>query len=480
MDKQYDVLVIGGGPGGTPAAMALAQAGKKVLLVEAGAGLGGTCLFEGCIPSKIFRESARRLRELREASDFGLCLPTRDVTVNWSAVLERKRAILKRRSEAALQNTGRLPTLKTEFGQCRLLSSRSAVIEKENGTTQQIHFEKAILATGSVPFMPPIRGIEHPRVHDSESILNIDHIPDKLVIVGGGPIGVELGQVFNTFGSQVTILETAPRILGQVDEELAMLLQQTMQQAMQQTRQQQAIHIHTSCQVQAIFHSGQDVFVEYTDQAGEKQHSIAAAVLMVTGRRPNVEGLGLENTAVKHGIHGVEVDATLQTTEAGIYAVGDVTGQPMFAHWATAQGLALARHLMGQPVPFPAAATNSAVIFSEPEIGIAGLTEQQAQEAGLDITVARYDFHIDARAQIDGSDHGLLKIIYETSNHKVVGVHALVEGAGEIMGEAALLVKAGLPIEAIAGAIHPHPTLTESFVMAVRAALAAEEMKRHE
>ncbi len=472
MDKQYDVLVIGGGPGGTPTAMALAQAGKKVLLVEAGAGLGGTCLFEGCIPSKIFRESARRLREIREASDFGLCLPTQDVTVNWSAVLERKRAILKRRSDAALQNTERLPTLKTVFGRCRLLSSRSASIEKEDGTTQEIHFEIAILSTGSVPFMPPIRGIEHPRVHDSESILNIDHIPDKLVIVGGGPIGVELGQVFNTFSSQVTILETAPRILGPVDEELATLLQQTMQQ--------QAIDIHTSCQVEAIVHSGQDVFVEYTDQAGEKQHSIADTVLMVTGRRPNVEGLGLENTAVKHGLHGVEVDATLQTTEAGIYAVGDVTGQPMFAHWATAQGLALARHLMGQPVPFPTAATNTAVIFSEPEIGIAGLTEQQAQEAGLDIAVARYDFHIDARAQIDGSDNGLLKIIYETSNHKVVGVHALVEGAGEIMGEAALLVKAGLPIEAIAGAIHPHPTLTESFVMAVRAALAAEAMKHHE
>jgi dihydrolipoamide dehydrogenase len=393
------------------------------------------------------------------------------VTVNWSAVLERKRAILKRRSDAALQNTGHLPALKTVFGRCRLLNSRSASIETEDGTTQEIHFEKAVLSTGSVPFMPPIRGIDHPRVHDSESILNIDHIPDKLVIVGGGPIGVELGQVFNTFGSQVTILETAPRILGPVDEELATLLQQTMQQ--------QAIAIHTSCQVDAIVHSGQDVFVEFTDQAGDKQHSIADTVLMVTGRRPNVDGLGLENTAVKHGPHGVEVDATLQTSEAGIYAVGDVTGQPMFAHWATAQGLALARHLMGQPVPFPTAATNTAVIFSEPEIGIAGLTEQQAQAAGLDIAVARYDFHIDARAQIDGSDHGLLKIIYQTSNHKVVGVHALVEGAGEIMGEAALLVKAGLPIEAIAGAIHPHPTLTESFVMAVRAALAEEAMKHH-
>jgi len=461
--QHVEYLVIGGGPGGTPAAMALAAAGKSVLLVEKGPGLGGTCLFEGCIPSKIFRESARRLREIREASEFGLCLPTQDVAVNWSAVLERKRAILKRRSEAALQNTGRLTTLNTVFGQCRLFSSRTAIIDQEDGTTQEIQFEKAILSTGSVPFLPPIRGIDHPRVHDNESILNIDHIPDKLVIIGGGPIGVELGQVFNTLGSRVTILESAPRILGPVDEELATSLQQRMQQ--------EAIDIHTRCQVTAINHSGQSVFVEYTDQAGDKQHKIADSVLLVTGRRPNVEGLGLENTAVKHGAHGIEVDATQHTKEAGIYAVGDVIGQPMFAHWATAQGLALVRHLLGQPITFPRAETNTAVIFSEPEIGIAGLTGHQAQQAGLDITVARYDFHNDARAQIDGRDDGILKIIFETGSRRVVGVHALVEGAGDLMGEAALLIQAGLPIEAIAGAIHPHPTLTESFVMAVRGAL---------
>lgn len=462
--QNVEYLIIGGGPGGTPTAMALASAGKSVMLAEKGPGLGGTCLFEGCIPSKIFRESARRLRELREASDFGLCLPTQDVTVNWSAVLERKRAILKRRSEGALQNTGRLPTLETVFGQCQLLSSRTAIIEKEDGTSQEVHFEKAILSTGSVPFLPPIRGVDHPRVHDSKSILNIDHIPETLLVIGGGPIGVELGQVFNTLGSQVTILETAPRILGTVDEELVMLLQQRMQQ--------EGIAIHTHCQVTAILHTGHNEFVEYTDEAGEKQHNIADTVLMVTGRRPNVEGLGLENTAVKHDAHGIKVDATLQTTEAGIYAVGDAVGQPMFAHWATAQGLALARHLMGKHAPFPTKNTNSAVIFSEPEIGTAGLTEKQAEQAGLDIAVARYDFHNDARAQIDGRDDGLLKIIFETKSRKVIGVHVMVEGAGELMGEAALLVQAGLPIEAIAGAIHPHPTLTESFVMAVRAAMA--------
>ena len=462
--QQVEYLVIGGGPGGTSAAMALASAGKSVLLVEKGPGLGGTCLFKGCIPSMIFRESARRLREIGKAADFGLCLPSLDVRTNWSAVLQRKRAILKHRSEAALQNTTQLATLKTTFGHCRLLGPRSAMIETEDGTAQEVHFDRAIVSTGSTPFLPPIRGIEHPRVYDSESILNIDHIPEKLVIIGGGPIGVELGQVFHTFGSQVKILETAHRILAPVDEELASRLQQRMQK--------DGIDIHTHCHVDSIIHSGQSVYVKYAIQDTDKQHYFADTVLVVTGRRPNVDGLGLENTAVHHDAHGITVDATLESAEPGIFAVGDVTGQPMFAHWATAQGLALARHLLGQAVAFPRPETNTAVIFSEPEIGTAGLTEEQARQSGLNINVARYDYQHDARAQIDGRDSGLLKIVYETGSRRVVGVHALVESAGDLMGEAALLIQAGLPLEAIAEAIHPHPTLTESFALAVRSTMA--------
>ena len=464
--QQVEFLVVGGGPGGTPTAMALAAAGKSVMLVEKGQGLGGTCLFEGCIPSKIFRESARRLREIKQASEFGLCLPTQDVTVNWSSVLQRKRAILQHRSEAAQHKTKQLPTLKTVFGNCTLLNSRTAVIENETAAEQtlQVTFDKAIIATGSVPFIPPIKGSDHPRVHDSESILNIDHIPQRLVIIGGGPIGVELGQVFHTLGSEVSLLEAAPHILGPVDEELSARLQQHMSD--------DGIDILTNCKVRAILTTGQNVFVEYTSDDGREQHKLADTVLMVTGRLPNVNGLGLENTAVQYDKHGLKVNDTLETDEAGIYAVGDVIGQPMFAHWATMQGLALARHLLAQPVMFPDTKTNSTVIFSEPEIGSAGLNEQQAKQAGINVQVARYDFKQDARAQIAGAADGLLKIVFDADSHKVVGVHIMVEGAGELMGEAALLVKAAVPIEAIAAAIHPHPTLTESFAMAVRNVMA--------
>ncbi len=472
MTKQYDYLVVGGGPGGTPTAMALAAAGRRVLLVEKGPGLGGTCLFEGCIPSKIFRESARRFAELKESAKFGLCLPTQDVTINWSAILERKRSILKRRSDAALNNTEHFKTLETLTGQCSLVDAHTACITFDDASSDEVKFDKAILSTGSTPFIPPIRGADQHRVYDSESILNIDHIPSRLVIIGGGPIGVELGQIFKTFGSDIHILEAAPRILMPVDEELALHLQQRMIN--------EGINITTRCQVTAINHSGQSVFVEYTAENGEKQRVNTDAVLMVTGRRPNVDGLGLENTRVKHTSHGIEVNDNLQTAEDNIYAVGDVIGQPMFAHWATAQGLALARSLLGQKHMFPRRESNTAVIFSQPEIGIAGLTEQQARDAGMDVSVARYDYSQDARAQINARDEGLLKIIYDNHTHHVVGVHAMVDGAESIMGEAALLVQTQIPVEAIAGSIHPHPTLTESFVFAIRNAMmqAAQKNKQ--
>ena len=465
MQSHYDVLIIGGGPGGTPTAMALASAGKQVLLVESGDGLGGTCLFEGCIPSKIMRESARRLRELREAADFGLCLPTQDVRLDWSAIQERKRAILQRRSEAAKVHLQQFPSLNFIQGSANLLGPRQAQINLADDKSVQVDFEHAIIATGSIPSLPPIKGIDHPRVLDNQSILAIDHVPNDLTIIGAGPIGVELAQIFHTFGSKVTILEIAPGILGPVDQELAGLLRQRMEA--------DGIEVHTDCHVSAIAHSGQDVYVEYTPSGQDKQHQFTENVLVAVGRRPNISRLGLESTAIQHTAHGIEVDATLQTTEPGIYAVGDVIGQPMFAHWATAQGLMLARHLLGQPVAFPEPRTNTAVIFSEPELAMAGLTEVQGQEAGIDVGIARYEFKQDARAQIAGRDTGILKIVFDKANRKVLGVHVLVEGAGDLMGEAAVLIKTGLPLEAIAGAIHPHPTLAESFVLAVRNAMAS-------
>jgi len=465
MEKHYDILVVGGGPGGTPAAMALAQAGKKVLLVEAGGGLGGTCLFEGCIPSKIFHETARRLRDVVRAGEFGISLPTELVQLNWRKVQTRKREILQRRSEAAIKRVSQIKTLGLLFGRAQLQGPRQAEIHPHQGEPFTVRFEQCILATGSRPNHLPVHGADLPRVYSSDAILDIECIPEYLTVIGGGPIGVELAQVFHALGANVTLLERGPRILSGVDEELAKLLEQHLIV--------QGITLQLNVSVKSICHSGKGLFVQYDLGEGGCDQSFATAVLMAAGRHAHIDGLGLETTAISASPHGIAVDETLQTAEPGIYAVGDVTGQPMFAHWATAQALALARHLLGQPAPFPQPAHNSAVIFSTPELAMAGLTEAQARAAGMEVAVARYDFSQDARAQIGGHDSGLLKIVYTTLDRKIVGVHALVDGAANLMGEAALLVHAGLPLEAIATAIHPHPTLTESFVQAARMALAA-------
>ncbi|HKK05293.1 MAG TPA: NAD(P)/FAD-dependent oxidoreductase [Gammaproteobacteria bacterium] len=456
-EESVDVLVIGGGPGGTPAGLALAQAGKRVMLVEAGRGLGGTCLFEGCIPSKIFRETAARRRAVGRADEFGLRVNDGEaVEVDWSAVQARRHQILNQRAQGALAKTKALPNLQVVFGRARLTDARSAMIELPDAV-RSVRFSRAILATGSVPNRLPIPGAELPGVLDSEQLIEIGFVPESLVLIGGGPIGVEMAEIFAMLGTRVTILEAGTRILGPVDAVLAELLTGELRA--------NGIRVQTGVSVEGIEGDEDTHQVRYS-QSGQAQEIGAQVVAIVAGRHPQVAGLGLENTAVRYDRHGLKVDDTLQTDEPGIYATGDLVGHPMFAHWATAQALAVAQHILGAPVTYPAPEYNSAVIFSFPELGMAGLTEEAARAAGYDVAVTEYDYRMDARAQISGEPLGRLRIVYLRDDQRIVGVHALVEGAADIMGEAALAVRNGLTLAQLASSIHPHPTLTEAFGLA--------------
>ncbi|MEJ2376554.1 MAG: NAD(P)/FAD-dependent oxidoreductase [Pseudolabrys sp.] len=453
-EESVDVLVIGGGPGGTPAGLALAQAGKRVMLVEAGRGLGGTCLFEGCIPSKIFRETAARRRAVQRSGDFGLRLSNTEAPeVDWSAVQARRHHILNQRAQGALAKAKALPGLEVVFGRARLTGPRSALVELPDAV-RSVRFSQAILATGSVPNRLAIPGAELPGVLDSEQLIEIGFIPQSLALIGGGPIGVEMAQIFAMLGSEVTILEAGGRILGPVDPVLAELL----------TGQLQAdgIRVQTGVGVEAIQGDEDTHQVRYSG-GNHAQEVSAQVVAIVAGRHPHVAGLGLETTAVRHDRHGLKVDESLQTDEPGVYATGDLVGHPMFAHWATAQALAVARQILGGAAAFPDPAHNSAVIFSFPELGMAGLTEEAARAAGYDVAVTEYDYRMDARAQISGEPLGRLRIVYRRDDKRVVGIHALVEGAADIMGEAAVAIQNGLTLEQLAASIHPHPTLTEAF-----------------
>ena len=461
----FDVLVIGGGPGGTPAAFALAMAGKKVLLAEAGKGLGGTCLFEGCIPSKIYRETAARRHEAARNPGFGLETDGQPPEVNWRKVIARRDKLLQMRSQGALMRAKAMPTLEVVFGRARLDGPRKAVIETAQGA-REITFGKAILATGSAPNHLPIPGADLPGVLDSNSLIHIDHIPRSLTLIGGGPIGVEMAQIFSMLGAKTTILEAAPRILGPVDARLAALLTDQLRQ--------DGIDVRTGVRVQGIRRENGGL-VTSIEENGDAVEIASDTVAIAAGRHPAVDGLGLETTAVQHDRHGVKTNAFLETDEPGIYATGDLAGAPMFAHWATAQAKAVAMHILGRSAPYPRPEHNTAVIFSWPELGMAGLTEEAARERGMDVAVAEYDYKIDARAQISHDGLGRLRLVYRTDDKVVVGVHALIEGAAELMGEAALIVKNGLTLPQLAMAIHPHPTLTEAFGLAAAQALAGKE-----
>ncbi|HYW77505.1 MAG TPA: NAD(P)/FAD-dependent oxidoreductase [Gammaproteobacteria bacterium] len=459
--ERFDVLIIGGGPGGTPAALALAQAGKRVLLVEAGRGLGGTCLFEGCIPSKIYREVAARRREYARAAEFGIQPPANGaLPVNWSAVRTRRHHILTQRAQAALAKAKALDGLEISFGHARLTGSREAMVEGVEGA-RAVSFEHAILATGSEPNHLPIAGADLPGVLDSTGLIEIGFVPESLALIGGGPVGVEMAQIFAMLGTRVTLLEAMPRILGPVDSVLAGLLAERLAA--------DGIDICTGVKIDTIEGTEREHTVRFS-RAGTSREARAQVVALVAGRHPRVSGLGLETTAVRHDRHGVKVDETLQTDEPGIYATGDLVGSPMFAHWATAQAQAVARLLLGKEAVFPRPEHNSAVIFSYPELGMAGLTEEAARAAGEDVSIAEYDYRVDARAQISADASGRLRIVYRLKDRRILGIHALVEGAGNLMGEAALAVRHGLTLDELAAAIHPHPTLTEAFGFASHAA----------
>jgi len=462
-ETHVDTLIIGGGPGGTPAAMALAMAGRKTMLVEAGQGLGGTCLFEGCIPSKIYRETAFRRAEAARAGEFGLAAPAEPPAVDWQQVQARRHRILTMRAQGALMNARQLPSLEVVFARARLTGPRGALIEAPDQPARAVSFDSAILATGSVPSRLPIPGADLPGVLNSNELIGIGFIPSSIVFIGGGPVGVEMAQIFSMLGAKVTILEAAPRILGPVDPVLAGLLAEKMRG--------EGIRIETGVSVDRIEGEAAAHSVQFAHH-GQSETIAAQIVAIVAGRHPAVDGLGLETTAVRHDRQGVKVGATLETDQPDIFATGDLVGHPMFAHWATAQARAVAAHLLSRPVPYPRPEHNSAVIFSAPEIGMVGLTEEAARAAGQEVAIAEYDYKIDARAQISSEAFGRLRVVYRRSDHRVLGVHAMIEGAADLMGEAAVAVQNGLTLEQIAMAIHPHPTLTEAFGIAALGGLS--------
>ncbi len=446
--KTYDLLVIGAGPGGTPAAMAAAQFGKSVLLVDSRGELGGECLFEGCIPSKVLENAANRYMMVKEASSFHIKV-TGDIEIDWKAVLADKEALLQKRAAGARENLKRLPTLTFKQGKALFIDTHTAMVDDE-----EISFKHAIIATGARAMIPPFNGSGMSDIWTNADVFKTKEIPKEILFIGAGAISCELVQMFQKLGTKCHILERGARILKRIDEGYALLLQQKMQAS--------GITIDFHVDIERIEKSGEGFEVFYT-QEGEKKSLSSKHVLVATGRHANVEDLALEKAGVNYTQKGIVVDKTLQTSQENIYAVGDCNIGPKFAHWASYEA-GIAVHNIYAPHKHETDIKKlSWVLFSDPQIASAGLSEAEAQAEGIDVVVERYDYQIDARAQIDKQTLGALKFVINKADKTIIGVQILSEDASSLSGEASLIVAAKMKSMDLLNTIHPHPTLSESF-----------------
>jgi dihydrolipoamide dehydrogenase len=452
-DTQYDVAVIGGGPGGYAAAFQAADLGLRTALIDQDPQLGGVCLLRGCIPSKALLHAARLITEAEEAQAWGIQFgkPRLDL----EALRQRVKTAIIGKLTKGVQTLA--SSRKVDVIHARATFQNATTLTLSGPKPRELSFAHAILATGSRPSIPASLKIDDARVMDSTSALELPDIPTRLLVIGGGYIGLELGTVYQALGSEVTLVEALPRLLTGVDPDLVRPLQQRMQ------RRFKSIRLDTKIEKLEARKDG--IAATMTGQAGNTTE-VFDRVLVAVGRRPNSEQLGLEQTKVAVSPQGfVQVDRQRRTAEPTIFAIGDVAGEPMLAHKATHEGLIAARVIAGQHAAFDAAAI-PAVVFTDPEIAWCGLTEEAAKGSGQAVTIARFPWAASGRATTLGRNDGVSKLVLDPESGRILGVGICGVGAGELIAEGVLAVEMGAVAEDMAASIHAHPTLSETLMEA--------------
>ncbi len=451
------VLVLGGGPGGYAAAFMAADLGLQVTLVEAHASLGGTCLLSGCIPSKALLHVARVVSETREVAGWGLRFDRPHLDLD--AMRARKEKLITMLSGGLAQLAKRRNVTRIE---ARGVFVDSQTLQLEGGDpatyeSPRITFDHCIVATGSRPAVPQAFDLDTDRVMDSTAALQLPDVPESLLVVGGGYIGLEMGTVYAELGSKVTVVELTESLLPGVDRDLVKPLAKRLDRVMHV--------IHLGTKVAAIEDVVEKIHVTIEGPDGNDQIEFDR-VLVSIGRRPNTSGLGLENTRAEVNDAGfIQADRQQRTADPHILAVGDVTGEPMLAHKASYEGKVAAEILAGKSVEFAPTAI-PAVVFTDPEIAWAGLTAEQAKREGREVAVAQYPWQASGRAQAVGRTDGLTKWIIDPATDQLLGCGMVGAGAGELIAEAVLAIEMGCTARDVADTIHPHPTLSETVAFA--------------
>ncbi len=441
--EKFEITVIGGGPGGYVAAIHAAQLGKKVALIEARE-VGGTCLNRGCIPTKAYLHSAEVYKAVKEAEAFGI--HTENTSFDFKAIHERKNKIVSTLT-GGVGNLLKANGVKVYNGLASFRDRYIVDIAMKDGSKDAIESDKYIIATGSVPAVPPIPGIKNALVVTSDEALDFEEVPESIVIVGGGVIGVEIASYLREFGSKVTIVEMLDKILPPVDDEASTLLRGLMES--------RGIDIKTSAKITEITETG----VKY-EKDGKVEELTAAKVLVAIGRRPNSKDLKPENAGILTERGFVPVDGRLQTNIEGIYAIGDVTPVATLAHTASAQGMVAAENAAGS-VKVMDYTVVPACIYTTPEIACVGLTEKQAIETGKKLKIGRFNPAGNGKSLVMGETDGLIKIITDADNGEILGATLMCARATDMISELGLAIKLESDIEEVADLIHPHPTVSE-------------------
>ena len=453
-DIRTEVVVIGAGPGGYVAAIRLAQLGKKVVLVDDDK-LGGICLNYGCIPSKAMISASGLFNKIKQSSKIGI--KTGKVTIDFSKMQEWKDGIVSKLNKG------------TEF-LCKknnvTIVKGTAVFENSNRlkisngkNSSYIDFKKAIIATGSKPVELPNFKFDDKKIISSRGALYLKEIPENLVVIGGGYIGLEIGTIYAKLGSKVSIVEMEDQILPGFDKNAVNVVQKNLEKL--------DVNIYLNTKADKI--ENNKIAIDSKEKG--KVLLDADKVLVAVGRHPNTKNLGLENTKVKlNEKEFVEVDKNLMTDDENIYAIGDISVGPMLAHKASMQGKIAAGIIAGEKVSYENVVV-PAVVFTDPEIASVGLSEEEAEDKGLKVKIGKFPFSVSSRAMTREETQGFVKVIANEADDKIIGVQIVGSDASDLISEAALAIKMNSTIEDLASTIHPHPTLSESLMEASEATM---------
>ena len=454
--RKCQVLVVGAGPGGYVAAIRAGQLGLNTIIVE-GDKAGGTCLIRGCIPSKAMIHAAERFEHLAHHVDGHMGISINgDVALDMPALVSWKDDIVERLNkgvEHLLKNAG----AELIKGWATFQNAKNCTVETEDGTIS-IEAENVILATGSSPIELPFMKFDEQLICSSTGALDLDSLPEKVAVIGGGYIGLELGIALRRLGSEVTVIEGLDKVMAIFDDELRRPLTTWLRK--------NDVKTHTNCLAQGAEVKDGKVELTWKDAEGEMQSETFDKVLVTVGRRPNTQGWGLENMGLRMDADGrfIRIDNQCKTSMKGVYAIGDVSGEPMLAHRASAQGEMVAEIIAGHkrifdPVAIPA------IVFTEPEIVSVGLTPDEAKEAGEDIITGKFPLAANGRALTMEAEKtgGFVRVVARASDHVILGVQATGSHVSELSGEFTLALEMGAVLEDVAGTIHAHPTMTESF-----------------